>query len=1211
MTSRGRAVLAAVLGVALATSVAGAAPPPRPAADATTAARFAAAVGDAERGEGLRAHLGLMEAQRLAAQTPGGSEALAALAGRLTARSRVPWLRGEARGALMAIAAAEDPAAARALGGEAGVLATGRVMGPLPGVGADEGAPPEPGPDTDSGGRWRAFAGATVVGELDLGDLLGGSSGDVHAWIEVFFTAARPVEALVDLGTNGPSAAWLDGEPLFTSAVERPLSDWQETAAVALAAGTHRLLLRVGHPSEAPAAMLRLVDKDGLLPAGVTVLTLAEVAPDAPGAGFRAARHLPPPLRAMAAGDPLLEGHLGLFVTESPKSDRRAAEALSKALAAGPVTAEGLVLLARAESADPNRALDALNRALAVSGRRHTGALAALLDLTQHQGLVQAADDLAKELLAREPDDPTAVAYDALRTAALTDPAAALPKLEASPLVGVHPRLAVTRAQLLAQAGRQADAARAWARATRLAYGDPRALTEAVTAARQAGDDALALSIAEDGVARRPYAIEAHILRARALLGATGDAAAAEGALRDALAFHPDNAGLLEAEGRLLLLAGKRAEAIAAFDHALAKAPQNAPLAQYRRELAQERSAADRFAVPVEEVLAGGRAIPAADEGQTYLLERHAITVFPNGLSTEFQQLVIRLDAESGRERLEQVLFPFTPGEERLAVIAAEVIHPDGTRARAAAVFDHRPPDKQSGVYTLRALKVVRFERLSPGDVVHLQLQRDQLGDRNMFGDFFGVVIPLQADVPKARVEVVIDAPASRPLYAHGESVGAPARVVDAAGGRQTLSWDLHDLPPVVVEPMMPGYGDVAAYLDVSTFRSWEALGLWYRDLVRGQLQLSPELVALAGRLVAGKAGVREQVAAIQRWVVTNTRYVGIEFGIHGFKPYRVTDIVKRGYGDCKDKASLLVALMAAVGIDARMVLVRTRDLGALSPEIATLWAFNHAIAYVPALDLYIDGTSELAGLDELPALDQGAMVLQIDVLGSGPASGPPTKIPMQAAGQNRVEAEADYVVAASGDATARFDESIRGTFAPTMRTLLHEATQRDDRVAGIIAEQHPGATVRNLRYAGLEELGEPVVITLDAELPAFARRAADARTLEVPLTLSTGDLLARYGTLAHRRQPLVIEYLMSERDRSRFVLPPGSQVLTLPEPTRLETAFGTYEQSFARTASGFSVESLITLTVDRVSPADYPAFRAFLERAARADAQRVTVTLP
>ena len=66
------------------------------------------------------------------------------------------------------------------------------------------------------------------------------------------------------------------------------------------------------------------------------------------------------------------------------------------------------------------------------------------------------------------------------------------------------------------------------------------------------------------------------------------------------------------------------------------------------------------------------------------------------------------------------------------------------------------------------------------------------------------------------------------------------------------------------------------------------------------------------------------RVRAVYNFVVENTRYVGLEFGIHGYKPYKVTQVLARRFGDCKDKASLLLALLREVGVDADLVLVRT-----------------------------------------------------------------------------------------------------------------------------------------------------------------------------------------------------------------------------------------------------------------------------------------------
>ena len=109
-------------------------------------------------------------------------------------------------------------------------------------------------------------------------------------------------------------------------------------------------------------------------------------------------------------------------------------------------------------------------------------------------------------------------------------------------------------------------------------------------------------------------------------------------------------------------------------------------------------------------------------------------------------------------------------------------------------------------------------------------------------------------------------------------------------------------------------------------------------------------------------------VKAVYDFVVSQTRYVGLEFGIHGYKPYRVDQILQRRFGDCKDKASLMHALLASVGIDSRLVLLRMRKLGSMPERPASLAIFNHAILYLPKLDLWLDGTASFSGSRDLPA---------------------------------------------------------------------------------------------------------------------------------------------------------------------------------------------------------------------------------------------------
>ena len=176
--------------------------------------------------------------------------------------------------------------------------------------------------------------------------------------------------------------------------------------------------------------------------------------------------------------------------------------------------------------------------------------------------------------------------------------------------------------------------------------------------------------------------------------------------------------------------------------------------------------------------------------------------------------------------------------------------------------------------------------------------------------------------------------------------------------------WDfvVDDVPALIGEQGMPPWFEVASSISVSTYGAWGALGQWYEALIADQLRLDDDLRAVARELKAAATSREDLVRRVYEHVVISTRYVGIELGIHGWKPYPVSEVYRRRFGDCKDKASLLVALLREVGVDAHLVLVRTIQLGHAGETPASMWAFNHAIAWVAELDLFLDGTAERSG---------------------------------------------------------------------------------------------------------------------------------------------------------------------------------------------------------------------------------------------------------
>ena len=111
-------------------------------------------------------------------------------------------------------------------------------------------------------------------------------------------------------------------------------------------------------------------------------------------------------------------------------------------------------------------------------------------------------------------------------------------------------------------------------------------------------------------------------------------------------------------------------------------------------------------------------------------------------------------------------------------------------------------------------------------------------------------------------------------------------------------------------------------------------------------------------------------------------RYTGIEFGSARLIPEFPSETLRRRFGDCKDKSTLLVAALRASGIEAYLALLSAGDDQDVSAELPGLGMFNHAIVYVPGVnggkDLWIDATAEYTRVGTLPAQDSDRLALII-----------------------------------------------------------------------------------------------------------------------------------------------------------------------------------------------------------------------------------------
>ncbi len=507
---------------------------------------------------------------------------------------------------------------------------------------------------------------------------------------------------------------------------------------------------------------------------------------------------------------------------------------------------------------------------------------------------------------------------------------------------------------------------------------------------------------------------------------------------------------------------------------------------------------------------------------------------------------------------------------------------------------------------------MVGFPQLRRGDLLELTTRTDDVAGENLLSDYFGDLLFLRDRTRRLRWEYVLLMPPGRPIHASDPPAGVVRTDRELRDGTEHR-WSARDLAPLPSEPGAPGPSETTPFLHVSTYATWDQVAAFWWGLVREQLVPDAEVRAtaerlrretLAARRAAGQPEAGDEralVEAVHAFVVTNIRYVGLEFGIHGFKPYRVDEVLARRYGDCKDKASLTHALLGVLGIDSRLVLLRMRHLGAMPDRPASLSIFNHAITWVPDFDLWLDGTAGFHGTHDLPGEDRGATVLVVNP--GAPARF--TSIPPARPEENGTATTMEIRLARDGSAAMDGETRVHGQPAAAYRRAYQSEADRRAALEQAFARVFPGLTVRQVTASDLSRLEEEVVLGYRLEEPRFADRTDG--TLSFRPFGAVQGYVEGYAATSTRRQDLVIGDPHELRFAYRVLLPEGTSA-DLPPPAHADTPFGSWAVTLRGEAGAVRADCQVVFRTGRVAAADYPAFREFLSGLDQALARRVVV---
>jgi transglutaminase-like putative cysteine protease/tetratricopeptide (TPR) repeat protein len=1083
---------------------------------------------------------------------------------------------------------------------------------------------------------WRRVpAESSVQGALWVGAMLRPDS-DAVAYLLTYVNSDRDRWAALRIGSPGPVKAWLGGDQILANDVVRPAWPDQDVAAVHLKPGANALLIKTVITRGVWRLFVRLTDLDGRRLAGVT--SSADVpshvaAHTAPSGRRPKARDLGKLMHdraqrssASTSARAWLDQALYLSLVQAADSELRAVEnAANKAVPAlgapiTPLSAEALLLVGSvAREEDDRRA--AIERALpALAGdEARASALAEIGRLWRSQRRDDAAASRWRQAIALDPNCVQAQLALSREEQDAGMAASALARLSALP--EDTRRLPIVQdalADVLGTLGRPADSDAAVRAIHGVRRSDIGVLRELAAAARRRGDLAEVARFDGEALRWRPD-LTALVFDQASALESSGDVTGARSVLSKAIVRLPDEPGLPDELGRLEARAGQFGDALASMRRALELRPQNPGLRRYMEALlAAQKAKHDARSVDdlVSEFAADGEALarevlfgpgPSDDASAEIILDRTVVRVHGNGLAERFVQHMVHVRSEHAARENQETWVRFEPGRQEVEIRKARILRRSANQdieiSEATGRDERELSEPWYGLYYDTRADIVAFENLRAGDVVEVQYTVADVGYSNEFADYFGDFEMIADTLPTRRWDYTLIAPKTRTFYFNQPRVAGLGPKTESRDAEILYKFEARNVPRVVSEPAMPGFAEVAPYLHISTYRTWEDVGRWYWNLVADQMKDDGTLAKAAAQATVGLTTTLDKVKAIHRLVVENTRYVGLEFGIHGYKPYKSTQVFQRRFGDCKDKATLIMTLLRSVGVEAELVLLRTRHGGRIDEAPASLAVFDHAIAYVPTLDLYLDGTAEFSGLAELPAEDQDTMALRVSARGAKLV-----RTSMLAPESNLAlrKWQVDLHEDSSADVTEEL--TIAGQAAHEWRSHYQTAGERSERYAKVWSGRFAGAVLAEVAM-DIGERNRPVLVRSRVSVPRMGEWLANGE-MSLPTSSREADFTSTYARLGQRRWPLVLGYPWRHEEQVTYKLPAGVRVLHVPGERKIESPFGEFTLAVESSKDGrtIGVTTVLLVAKNRIEPSSYAAFRAFLRDTDAALAERVVV---
>lgn len=622
------------------------------------------------------------------------------------------------------------------------------------------------------------------------------------------------------------------------------------------------------------------------------------------------------------------------------------------------------------------------------------------------------------------------------------------------------------------------------------------------------------------------------------------------------------------------------------------------------------------------------------DYGAIILWESEVFDLDEDGKRVYSTRRIVKIFNKDGYH-LGEVRIPYAQGGDDVTIHHARTFRPDGSHVELdeKEIVRGITPTSAAEMGLIVNTRLLYFElpEISDGCIIDYAYSAKNLRDA-MKGEFWRQVF-FQVDEPVQYYRLTTHIPKKKQLY---YEVDGPQiePVITENNYTRTYTFEAKDVPALRSEPFMPAVSDLAYSISLTSLDSWDELVTWYATLIREQDRITEDIEAKTKEILSGALTRQEKIKRLYEFVATKIKYAGDERGIWAIKPYPAGEVLKKEWGDCKGKSTLLSTMLRVAGIDSYPVLISAGKASRIVHDVPSLAYFNHMILAVDGGKnkelIWLDPTAHTCAYGDFPVHDQNrwSMIINTDAPKTeGTDLGAPIdedqildgekvkqhlyafrKSPMLPANSNVSRTETHISVKKDMSVEVTQKIHLTGEFNSKLRSHLLATSHRDERIQLLrgTLELDDRAKVDNFEIPDIKFLKPELKIEFTWSCQGYLYEIADQFILELPVVSHPYAKLLREEERDH---PAVLGKSLTYEDHITVEVEAPYRVSMIPQGNRLKTEVAEIQLDYKKSNKKAEMKQIVRFNVPTVDTTKIEDLKAVVRIASSKSTKRFILT--